>query len=58
MRLMKNCLIQKLYGFKRGKMLRIIFFFLYVLRGFEISKFIFIFLNWTVYFFHRKSKEY
>ena len=43
MHLIKNCLIQKvLYDFKEGKIWRVNF--LCVLRGFEISKVIFIFL--------------
>ena len=48
---MKDCLIQKLYGFKGGKIWRINF--LHVLRSFEISQFIFIF-----FVIHRKNIKF
>ena len=56
MRLMKNCLIQKLHGFKGGEICGVIFC---VLRGLENFKgiciFFFFLFVWNI--FYHKSEE-
>ena len=55
-RLMKNCFMQKLYGFKAGKIWRINFF-MYVEKIFKVTS-IFFKLNYIFVIVNRKSIKF